>query len=192
MNYLLGEALFLRSFCYFDMVKLWGDVPARFVSISKDPEGLKMKKSDRTNVLKQLRIDLKRAAELMPWSKDCPGTAKNTTCRPSKGAALALLARVDLMYAGKGVRPATWQAGPEFLVDDASLRAELNTEVMWACAEIINNGDEAVKFQAAYEDIFKKICADETNYYASEVFWEIPFADGSRGQVLQYNCTKMD
>jgi len=23
------------------------------------------------------------------------------------------------------------------------------------------------------------------------VFWEIPFADGSRGQVLQYNCTKM-
>ena len=191
MNYLLGEALFLRSFCYFDMVKLWGDVPARFVSISKDPEGLKMKKSDRTNVLKQLRIDLKRAAELMPWSKDCPGTAKNTTCRPSKGAALAMLARVDLMYAGKGVRPATWQAGPEFLVDDASLRAELNTEVMWACAEIINNADEAVKFQTSYEDIFKKICADETNYYASEVFWEIPFADGSRGQVLQYNCTKM-
>lgn len=191
MNYLLGEAYFLRSFCYLEMVKLWGDVPARFVSISKDPEGMKMPKSDRTNVLKQLRVDLKKAAELMPWSKDCPGTAANSTCRPSKGAALALLARVDLMYAGKGVRPATWQAGPEFLVDDAALRAELNTEVMWACAQIIGNANEAGKFQANYEDIFKKICADETNYYASEVFWEIPFADGSRGQVLQYNCTKM-
>lgn len=191
MQYLLGEAYFLRSFCYLDMVKLWGDVPARFVSITKDPEGMTMPKSDRTNVLKQLRVDLKKAAELMPWSKDCPGSAMNSTCRPSKGAALALLARVDLMYAGKGVRPATWREGPEFLVADAALRQELNTEVMWACAEIINNGNEAGKFQANYEDIFKKICADETHYYNSEVFWEIPFADGSRGQVLQYNCTKM-
>ena len=191
MKYLLGEAYFLRSFCYLEMVKLWGDVPARFVSISKDPEGMKTPKSDRTNVLAQLRIDLKKAAELMPWSNDCPGTAARTTCRPSKAAALALLARADLMYAGKGVRPATWQNGPEFLVEDASLRAELNTEVMWACAQIINNSNEAGKFQANYEDIFKKICADETNYYNSEVIWEIPFADGSRGQVLQYNCTKM-
>jgi len=192
MRYLLGEAYFLRSFCYLEMVKLWGDVPPRFVSISKDPEGMKMPKSDRTNVLAQLRIDFKKAANLLPWSKDCPGTAANSTCRPSKGAALALLARTDLMYAGKGVRPDTWQSGPVFLVDDAGLRAELNTEVMWACAQIINEASETSKFQANYEDIFKKICADETHYYNSEVLWEIPFADGSRGQVLQYNCTKMD
>ena len=191
MTYLLGEAYFLRSFCYLEMVKLWGDVPARFVSISKDETGLSIKKSDRTDVLKQLRVDFKKAIDLLPWSAECPGTAKNSTCRPSKGAALAMLARLDLMYAGKGVRPATWQSGPEFLVSDAALRAELNTEVMWACAQIINNGNEKAKLQANYEDIFKKICADETNYYNSEVFWEIPFADGSRGQVLQYNCTKM-
>ncbi len=192
MKYYLGEAYFLRSFCYFQMVQLWGDVPARFTSISKDEEGLKLKKSDRTDVLKQLRIDLKKAAEYMPWSSECPGTAANYTGRPSKGAAYALLARVDLTYAGKGVRPATWKSGPEFLVDDASLRQELNTEVMWACAQIINNSNEAVKFQDNYEDIFKKVCADVTNYYNSEVFWEIAFADGSRGQVLQYNCTKID
>ena len=191
MKYLLGEAYFLRSFCYLQMVQLWGDVPARFVSISKDENGMNTKKSDRTDVLKQLRIDLKKAAQLMPWSGECPGTAANSTCRPSKGAAYALLARMDLMYAGKGVRPDSWKNGPVFLVDDADLRRELNTEVMWACAQIINNGNEAGKFQASYEDIFKKICADETNYYNSEVFWEIPFADGSRGQVLQYNCTKM-
>ena len=191
MKYMLGEAYFLRSFCYLEMVKLWGDVPARFVSISKDPSGMNMKKSDRTDVLKQLRIDLKKAADLMPWSMDCPGTAKNSTCRPSKGAALALLARVDLIYAGKGVRPATWQNGPEFLEQDAAVRAELNQEALWACAQILNDPNEQQKFEANYEDIFRKICADETNYYNSEVFWEIPFADGSRGQVLQYNCTKM-
>lgn len=192
VQYLLGEAYFLRSFCFYEMVKLWGDVPARFVSLSKDPSGISLPKSDRTNVLKQLRIDLKKAADLIPWSNECPGSAANFTCRPSKGAVLAFLARVDLMYAGKGVRPATWQSGPEFLVEDAALRAELNTEVMWACSQIINNDREPSKFQTNYEDIFKKVCADETNYYNSEVFWEIPFADGSRGQVLQYNCTKMD
>lgn len=191
MKYMLGEAYFLRSFCYLQMVELWGDVPARFVSISKDENSLNTPKSDRTNVLKQLRIDLKKAAEYMPWSNECPGTASNYTGRPSKAAALALLARVNLMYAGKGVRPATWKNGPEFLVDDPALRAELNTEVMWACAQILNNGKEESKFQANYVDIFKKICADETNYYNSEVFWEIPFADGSRGQVLQYNTMKM-
>ena len=143
-------------------------------------------------MLKQLRIDLKKAAAYMPWSSECPGSAKNYTGRPSKAAAYALLARVDLMYAGKGVRPDSWKTGPVFLVDDAALRQELNTEVMWACAQILNNGNEATKFQNNYEDIFRKICADVTDYYQSEVFWEIPFADGSRGQVLQYNCTKMD
>ena len=42
MRYLLGEAYFLRSFCYFQMVQIWGDVPARFTSISKDESGLKI------------------------------------------------------------------------------------------------------------------------------------------------------
>ncbi len=191
MRYMLGEAYFLRSFCYYEMVKLWGDVPARFTSISKDESGLKTPKSDRTNVLKQIRVDLKKSARLMPWSAECPGTAANYTGRPSKGAAYAFLARVDLMYAGKGVRPATWKQGPEFLVEDPTLRQELNTEVMWACSQIFNNSVEVGKFEDNYEDIFKKICADETRYDNSEVFWEIPFADGSRGQILQYNCPKM-
>ena len=191
MKYLLGEAYFLRSFCYLELVKLWGDVPARFTSLSKDESGMYMSTYDRTDVLKQLRIDFKKAAEYMPWSNECPGMAANFTGRPSKGAALAMLARTDLMYAGKGVRPATWQSGPEFLVNDPALRAELNTEVLWACSQIINNSNESRKFQANYEDIFRKVCADETRYYESEVFWEIAFADGSRGQVLQYNCPKM-
>jgi len=71
------------------------------------------------------------------------------------------------------------------------LQRELNEEVLWACAQIINNPNEQKKFLNNYEDIFKRICQDETNYYNSEVIWEIPFADGSRGQVLQYNCAKM-
>lgn len=189
-QYLLGEAYFLRSFCYLEMVKFWGDVPPRFTSIAKDPEGLDMKKADRTLVLEHLRGDLKRAAELMPWSSDCPGNAQNNVGRPSKAAALALLMRSDLMYAGKGVRPATWQNGPEWLTDEAT-RKELYEEVLWAARQILGEGRETSKLQANYQDIFVKICQDEMNYYNTEVLWEIPFTDGARGQVLQYNCPKM-
>lgn len=189
MSYLLGEAYFLRSFCYLEMVKFWGDIPARFESISKNPAGLDQKKEDRTVVLEHLRGDLKRAAELMPWSENCPGMAKNYVGRPSKAAALALLMRSDMYYAGKGVRPATWQNGPEWLAPD-TVRKELYKEVLWAASQILGEGKESAKFQAKYEDVFKKVCADETNYYNTEVLWEIPFSDGARGQVLQYNCPK--
>lgn len=188
-NYILGEAYFLRSFCYLEMVKYWGDVPPRFASVARDGEGLKMPKQDRTLVLEHLRGDLKRAAELLPWSAECPGTAQNYVGRPSKAAALALLMRSDLMYAGKGVRPATWENGPEWLTDEAT-RKELYEEVLWAGSQILSNSQEMTKFQANYEDIFRKVCADEVNYYNTEVLWEIPFADGARGQVLQYNCPK--
>lgn len=187
--YLLGEAYFLRSFCYLEMVKYWGDVPPRFASVVKDDNGLTMPKQDRTLVLSHLRGDLKRAAELLPWSKDCPGTAMNYVGRPSKAAALALLMRSDLIYAGKGVRPATWRNGPEWLAD-AATRKELYEEVLWAADQILTNPDELGKFQRNYENIFKKVCEDETGYYNTEVLWEIPFADGARGQVLQYNCPK--
>lgn len=190
-RYLLGEAYFLRSFCYLEMVKFWGDVPARFESIAKDPNGLDRKKDDRTVVLEHLRGDLKEAARLMPWSENCPGVAQNNAGRPSKAAALALLMRSDMMYAGKGVRPATWKNGPEWLVADAAKRAELYEEVLWAADQILFNGKEKDKFQLKYEDIFRKICSDVTDYYSTEVIWEIPFANGSRGQVLQYNCPKM-
>ncbi len=189
-QYLLGEAYFLRSFCYLEMVKFWGDVPARFESLSKDPTGVDHKKDDRTVVHEHLRADLKKAAELMPWSDECPDKAQNNVGRPSKAAALALLMRSDMMYAGKGVRPATWQNGPEWLADEAT-RKELYEEVLWAASLILAEGKETTKLQAKYEDVFKKVCADEMNYYNTEVLWEIPFTDGARGQVLQYNCPKM-
>ena len=50
-KYLLGEALTLRSFCYLEMVKLWGDVPASFESFNGfNPDVLYTKKQDRNVV----------------------------------------------------------------------------------------------------------------------------------------------
>jgi len=189
MNYYLGEALFLRSFLYLDMVKIWGDVPPRFTSLAKDPTGVDMPKQDRNLVYAQLRSDLKRAAELLAWSNECPGTAQNQVGRPSKGAALALLMRVDMYYAGRSIRPKTYTAGPVENVD-AALRQELYSEVLWAYSQLSAGPNENNKFLSSYEKIFQNICADVKNYYQTEVIWAIPFLDGGRGQYLQYNCPK--
>ncbi len=189
LRYSLGEAYFLRSFIYLDMVKLWGDIPPRFESLAKNPDGVNTKKDNRNIVFERLRSDLRHAAELLPWSSACPGTAANQVGRPSKAAALALLMRNDMMYAGKGVRPETYTTGPVFNLDDAAQRKALYEEVLWAGAQILNESSESKKFLSSYEQIFKNICQDQMNYYQTEVFWAIPFAS-TRGQVLQYNCPK--
>lgn len=196
-KYLLGEALTLRAFCYLEMVKLWGDVPASFESFNGyNPEVLYTKKQDRNVVFDQLRIDLKEAARLMPWSASVPvAQAANYTGRPSKALALGLLARMDLMYAGLAMRPDVFTEGGtsacsvQYNVKDASVRQELYQEAVWACAQIIKQED--YKFKDKFEDVFKDLCQDVTDYSKSEWIWALPFLDGARGQVLALTGNKM-
>lgn len=195
-KYLLGEALTLRAFCYLEMVKLWGDVPASFESFNgHNPEVLYTKKQDRNVVYEQLRIDLKDAARLMPWSAQCPGSAANYTGRPSKALAYGLLARMDLMYAGFAMRPDVFTEGGtkacsvQYNVKDAGKRQELYQEAVWACAQVIKQED--YKFKDNFEDVFKDLCQDVTDYSKSEWIWALPFLDGARGQVLALTGNKM-
>lgn len=184
MKYYLGEALFLRSFQYHTMVNLWGDVPARFVSLSKDPASANAKKENRNVIYDQIRKDLKTAKDLIPWSGDCPAMAKDKAFRPSKGAVIALLMRIDMYYAGKGVRPESYTSGP---VDNVNteLQQELYAEVIDLYKEL--SAKEDSKWKSEFIDIFKTICNDEASYSKTEVMWQIAFPEG-RGQYLQYNC----
>lgn len=195
--YFLGEALFLRSFAYLEQVKYWGDVPARFVSLAKDPNGVNARKTDRNEVYEQIRKDLLRAADLMPWSPECPGNAKNNVGRANKAAALALLARADLMYAGKAVRPGAdgFDVTDEtnyvvtYNIKEADKRREVYKEALDACARIINQED--YKLADDFAEPFKQICADKTDYNQMEHIWVMPFSNGNRGQVMNYNAPKL-
>jgi hypothetical protein len=100
--------------------------------------------------------------------------------------ALGLLARVDLVYAGKALRPLQMAPGSSWKVDfnvDADKRVELLNEVMWACEEVIQ-ADGYGKLLDNYADVFKAVSASVTDYNQSESLWEIPFADGERGQFM--------
>lgn len=189
----LGEAYFLRSFAYLEQIKYWGDVPARFESLAKDMSGVDATKEDRNIIYDHLRGDLRRAAELLPWSPDRQGASQNNVGRANKAAALALLARMDLMYAGKAVRPLTItdpiNYSVKYNVDDASVRQELYKEALEACAEIIKQED--YKLADDFAKPFQQICSDVVSYKEMEHIWVMPFADGARGQVLNYNAPKL-
>lgn len=88
---LQGEALFMRAFCYFYLVNLFGDVPQVLVTdyaISKS-----MPRTSVGTVYQQIIADLTQSISFL---KDNYNISNNERVRPNKGAAKALLARVYL------------------------------------------------------------------------------------------------
>lgn len=197
-DYLLGEALFLRSFALLEMVKYWGDIPVNVTAYDgQSIESATQNKVDRNVAFEQIRKDLKVAAEKMEWSGAAQlAAARNDVRRPSRAAAYALLARADLMYAGKAIRPnsVTDRTGYSLTwnIQESDKRYEIYQEVMMACDTILRQSDEFAKFKSrgSYAEIFKDVCADKINYAQMEQIWVVPLADGARGQVMNFNCAK--
>lgn len=194
IRYLWGEALTLRAWLYYEMTKLWGDVPCVFKSLDVNTtEAIYVTKSDRNLIYDQLRIDLRKAIELMPFSQEIPwASAKNNVERINKQFACGLLARIDLVYAGMAMRPDTWieGGGASYSVQpntkDATLRSELLGEAVKYTEMVIDHDGASVggKLLSSYEDVFKNICANEKSYSRTETLWEIPFNNNVRGQFL--------
>ncbi len=86
-NRVTGEALFLRSYYYFTLTQVFGDVPL-FTTIVA-PDKLRAPRTPKTEIYAQILIDCDRAADLLP-----PQYAAAETGRATKGAALALAAKV--------------------------------------------------------------------------------------------------
>ncbi|MET0636632.1 MAG: RagB/SusD family nutrient uptake outer membrane protein [Chitinophagaceae bacterium] len=86
---LTGEAKFIRAFCYFYLVNLFGDVPLALAADYRINE--KLPRADITVVYGQIKSDLREAITLLPESN-----VGNARVRPSKWAAMAMLSRVCL------------------------------------------------------------------------------------------------
>jgi starch-binding outer membrane protein, SusD/RagB family len=96
---LMGEAEFVRAFCYFYLVNLYGDVP--LVVGTNYSINAAMTRVPAAQVYAQIVSDL-TAAEAALSTNYLDGTLLNTTAdkvRPTKWAAAALLARIYL-YTG--------------------------------------------------------------------------------------------
>jgi hypothetical protein len=99
LHRMYGEALTLRAQFYFDLVKLWGDVPAQWVP-SADQTNLFLPQTSRDTIYDHILNDLQIAAPLMPWSWQL--TAPDG--RLTQNAARALRARIALFAGGWSLR----------------------------------------------------------------------------------------
>lgn len=92
---LTGEAKFIRGFCYFYLVNLFGDVP---VIVSTDYHSNANKARDpKSEVYSFIILELKEAANLLSEDYvDGNNTVSSERVRPNKWTVAALLARVYL------------------------------------------------------------------------------------------------
>jgi starch-binding outer membrane protein, SusD/RagB family len=172
MAQILGEILTLRAVIYNDLIKGWGDVPARFEPITTATAYLP--RSDRDVIYKQLLADLNEAAGYLPWPGENTTTAKVE--RVNKAFAKGLRARLALAAGGYAQR----LDGTIKLSSDP----ELSHDKMYAiakkeCIEIINSGKLRL---LGFEEVFRKL-NEEAGVAGLESMWEIPFSDG-RGRVI--------
>lgn len=170
---LLGEALTLRAVYYCDLLKAWGDVPARFAPITT--ETIYQPKADRDSIYARLIFDdLKRAEELVAWPNETATT--RTTERVSKAFVKALRSRLALYAGGYSQR----NDGTIRLSNDPRLApAEMYRVVKEECLSIINQGCNQL---GEFEATFRRLCQDDVTA-GNESIWEIPFSAG-RGRVL--------
>lgn len=170
---ILGEMLTLRAVVYNDLLKAWGDVPARFEPV--DDKSVYMERTDRDIIYKQLLADLEEAATMVAWPNESVVTS--STERINKSFVKGLRARLALAAGGYSQRP------------DGTVRRstdpELAPEKMYAiakkeCLDVINHPGAGKLLP--FEETFRLLCGEQ--YQAGlESLWEIPFSSG-RGRVI--------
>ena len=90
-NQLMGEAKFVRAFCHFYLVNLWGDVPLILTTDYKTNNSIL--RTEKGQVYQQIIADLKDAQGLLANDYSF---SDNQRIRANSAVATALLARVYL------------------------------------------------------------------------------------------------
>ncbi len=172
MAQLLGEILTLRAVLYHDLIKGWGDVPARFEPITTATTYLP--RSDRDVIYKQLLKDLEEAAGYLPWPNENATTSKVE--RVNKAFAKGMRARLALAAGGYAQR---LDATVRLSTDPDLAPAKMYAIAKKECVEIIDS--KKLKL-LGFEEVFRKL-NEESGAAGLESMWEIPFSEG-RGRVI--------
>ncbi len=180
MAHLLGEALTLRAFYYFDLIKWWGDVPARFEPVNS--ETIAIAKTPRADIYRQIISDLGEAAALVAWNGELPQTA--TTQRVSKAFVKGLRARVCLAAAGKAMLP-VGEVGSkiDYIFEDESVRRGYYNIARQECLDVINS--TKYRLETDFTQIFRSQCQYDVSAGRESIF-ELPYKPDSRGQMYYF------
>ena len=180
MAYLLGEALTLRAMIYYDLTKAWGDVPARFESLTS--ETIYAPKDSRDVIYKQILADLEEAIPYLPYPGATAATSR--TDRVNKVFAEGLYARIALAASGYALRPAdgkvnTGDLGSIRLTSDSELqKSVLYPKALAYLKDAIASGSASL--ESDYRNMWYKFNNME-NLAAGpkyETLYVIPFGAG--------------
>jgi len=193
MKSYLGEALTLRSLGYFELVKLWGDVPFR--KSNTDITNAFAAKSDRDTIYKYILKDLVEAQAYLPWLGKSIGSISYTAERVNKGFAKGLMAKTALFAGGWSLRDANlfpYQAGS---LEHSTTIAEANGYFVGRvknykdyyaiaaqqCAEIIGNKNNPHNLDD-FENLWKTVNKLQQNTVNENLF-EVAFGLGQNGDI---------
>lgn len=176
MAALLGEALVLRAVLYTELLKAYGEVPARFSPVT--PETIYLNKSDKDVIYKQLLSDLEEAIGYIDYYSPA------SVDRVGKAFAQGMYARVALMASGYSQRPDDGMVGTGNVPAKPrrSLDPELSKNVLYPKALaylrdcITNSGLRLMD----YEELWKSVNNMDLTA-GKEIMWVIPFSN-SRGR----------
>ena len=171
MRHLLGEVLTLRAVIYNDLLKAWGDVPARFEHVTAAT--MYLPRTNRDVIYKQLLADLLEAEDYCYWANE--NAITKTTERVNKDFVKGLRARLALYAGGYGLRGDGYRLSKDPDLAPAKMYEIARKE----CEEVIAHGSSNL---GTFMENFLKLCQDDVTA-GGESLWEIPFSDG-RGRVL--------
>lgn len=182
---LLGEAMTLRALLYVELIKTYGDVPARFTTTTN--ENINLPRENKDVIYKKILADLAEAEAYVPW----PGDSKTTmsTERVSKSFVKGLRARAALYAGGYSL----YQDGSYRRSDDPELAPEKMYKIaLDECVGIINSGKNRLGNSKGtnFEYNFQDLCGEITDA-GNESIWEIPFLTG-RGRVVSSKGVRVD
>ncbi len=180
-NTLIAEARFLRGLCYFDLVRMWGDVPLKLKS-STLGDNFMIPRTDREQVYEQIIEDMEAAIIDLPWHD----VMTNYEGRISKGAAMGILARVYLFRAGYSLRQDGMMKRPDNYKEYYTKAKEITEEIIKSKRHSLN---------PSYERVFRNVC--EYIFEPKEVMYEIQFfnptgEDEHTGKIGSYNSPEID
>lgn len=150
-NNVIGQTKALRALCYFDLTRLYGEVP-----LLTESSVAKVKESAVADIYEQIATDLKEAAGMIHFGAYDETTWQSTyNGLISEWAAKAMLARVYLFYTG---------------YYGQQLQAVTEAEVKQGLEDIIRNGNFKLvsKFANLWPAASREAAADGSHAWATD------------------------
>ena len=159
----MGEALAVRAYAYWNLVRFYGDVPFNERPTS-ELNTFESSRVSRDTIYDHCVRDLQKAVELLPWRSE---SYLSTPERFTKNAAYGILARVALYAAGQSLR---WNLD-QVPYDNSTVRIdrrddqkrvrELYQIAADACLAVIQKGENDLV--SNYDQLFRDLALKQYN-----------------------------